>query len=114
MGFISERVRVREEAKTLHLLAFALGESGVSRDAWAAAASRGDLPPVDDCLCVYREGEAWMVSYTELGQWRELARFPLCHDAAKFLFWQLTNAPSPYRYREAWEAHSGQEFSLVE
>jgi hypothetical protein len=114
MGFVSERIREREEAKTLDLLAFAMDRAGVPRGAWAAAVSRAALPPVDDCLCLYREGEAWALSYSERGGWREIARFPLCHDAIEFLFWQMTNAPTPYSYREAWEAHSGQEFSLVE
>lgn len=114
MRFVSDLVRKREEAKTLDLLAFAMDRSGAPRGAWAAAASRSELPPADDCTCLYGEGASWVVSYTERGTWREIARFPLCYDAIQFLFWQMTSAPTPYSYREAWEAHSGQEFSLVE
>jgi hypothetical protein len=115
MEFISERVRRREEAKTLDLLAFALDRAGVDRRAWATTETREDLPPVDDCLCLYRDGASWVASYTERGVWREIGRFPLCNNAVEFFFWHLTNAtPNPYAFREAWEAESGQQFSLVE
>jgi hypothetical protein len=104
----------REDRKTLDLLRFAMEQRGVSPRAWAAAMSRNDLPPVDDALCLFFENGRWIASYTERGTWKEIASFPRSFDAVKFVFAEFTNGPSPYDYREDWEAASGQRFSMVE
>jgi hypothetical protein len=104
----------REDRKRLSLLEFALDRSGVDRGAWAAAFSRSEIGPVDDCLCLFRQAGAWCVEYTERGTWREIGQFPQSYDAINFLWGMLLGRTSPYDCREAWEAQTGQEFSMVD
>ena len=104
----------REDRKTLDLLAFAMARAGVEQRHWAAAYDRSEIGPVDDCTCLWREDDWWVVSYTERGTWSEIARFPLSYTAIRFLFSEFCGGPSPYDVREAWESSSGLSFSMVD
>jgi hypothetical protein len=105
----------REDRKTLNLLAFALERSNVQRSNWAAVYDRADIvQPIDNCLCLFKEGDEWLVTYTERGCWNDIGRFPQCSDAMKFFYNYLVPCKSPYDFREKWEARTGQQFSMQE
>jgi hypothetical protein len=104
----------REARKTLSLLGYALERSDVATASWTAAVDRAGIGPVDDCVCLFGENGEWLVTYTERGGWRDIGRFPACYDAANFLYSYLVRGKSPYDYRKEWEAHTGQQFSMIE
>ena len=105
----------REDRKTLSLLAFALERSGTDHQRWQAVYERSDIvQPIDNCLCLFRDGDEWLVTYTERGGWDDIGRFPRCADAIKFFYTYLVPSKSPYDYRKTWEARTGQEFSIQE
>jgi hypothetical protein len=105
----------REDRKALSLLAFALEQSGVARSNWAAGYDRADIAgPIDNCLCLLKDGGEWLVTYTERGGWNDIGRFPQCADAIKFVYTYLVPGRSPYDYRKTWEARTGQQFSMQE
>ena len=115
---VSPEIAAREGAKTLDLLRFALEREGVDKTSYAVAMRPAELGPVDDQLCLTRDtgwlgGESWQVFYVERGERRAIATFAEASDAARFLFWDLTGARSPYVHREAWEAETGQSFSML-
>ncbi|MEK6542060.1 MAG: hypothetical protein AABZ45_08065 [Pseudomonadota bacterium] len=114
MSFLPPHIVEREDRKTLDLLRFAMTSRGVDGQAWQAAMRFDALAPCDDCICLYGDGGSWVVSYTERGTWREIARFPLSYDAVKYLFAHFIGGPSPYDVREDWERKTGQEFSMVD
>jgi hypothetical protein len=112
---ISPHIVEREDRKTLDLLGFALGRERVSPEAWRAAMAFSELrQPMDNAVCLYREGERWIVSYTERGGWWEIGSFAKCSDAAQCLYAQLVPHPSPYDHRKAWERKTGQTFSMTD
>jgi len=105
----------REDRKTLDLLAFALERSRVARSAWAAVYDRSDIiQPIDNCLCLFKDGGEWLVTYSERGGWNGIGRFPQWSDAIKFFYTCLVPSQSPYDYRKKWEARTGQQFSMQE
>jgi hypothetical protein len=105
----------REDRKTLSLLVFALERSGVERRRWAVAEDRdGITGAIDDCLCLFKDGDAWLVTYTERGEWTDMGRFPQCSNAIRFFYSCLVPSKSPYDYRKKWEARTGQQFSMME
>jgi hypothetical protein len=111
---LSPHIQARENFKTLDLLSFALNRSGVDRRAWQVATSFSDLAPCDDCVCLYGQGAGWTVSYTERGQWREMAHFTDLFEASKYFYAHFRPGASPYDVREQWEDQTGQQFSMVE
>jgi hypothetical protein len=110
----SPHIQAREDRKTLDLLSFALARGGIDQRAWQVAASFDALQACDDCICLYESDGAWIVAYTERGQWREMGRFPNTYEASKYFYAQFRPGPSPYDVREAWEATTGQQFSMVD
>jgi hypothetical protein len=111
---LAPHILEREDRKTLDLLRFALVKSGVGSGRWGIGFRFADLPPVDDCICLYGSEDRWIVSYTERGQWREQARFPESHDAIRYFYAQFHPGPGPHDMRKRWERATGQEFSMVE
>jgi hypothetical protein len=111
---LPRHIQEREDRKTLDLLGFALGRSGIDKSAWQVAAWFEALAPCDDCVCLYSADGGLIVAYAERGQWREMARFPESHEASKYFFANFRPGPSPYDMRQAWETETGQAFSMVD
>lgn len=114
MAILPPHIIEREDRKTLDLLRFALRERGISNRAWQVTMRFDEIGNCDDCTCLYKDGEAWVVAYTERGTWREIARFPLSSDAIRFLYAHYCGGPCPYDVREEWERQTGQCFSMVD
>jgi hypothetical protein len=97
-----------KDRRTLEFLRFAMAKHGVDPRLWQAGLNYDALPHADDTFCLFRDDRQWVVGYTEHGAWQETGRFPACYHAAKYLFSQFVG-PSPYDYRDEWEAETGQK-----
>ncbi|MFZ1743955.1 MAG: hypothetical protein WAT93_13950 [Pontixanthobacter sp.] len=104
----------REDRKRLDLIRYAMEQVGIDRRAWAVAYDQTELSGKDDCVCLFRQQDRWMVYYTERGTWNELGSFPNCYEASRFFWTVLCSSTSPYDYREAWEKDTGLVFSMQE
>lgn len=96
--------------KTLELLRFALGRSGVSGSSYAIIAGDGEVS-TDERLCLAEaEDGFWYVYYSERGQKEQAARFERHQDAVKYFFWKLVKSPDLWAFRNQWEKETGSSF----